>query len=155
MALAPKGSIGGGLAPFFNGKEHLNDLVLIIEPKSVKSGIESKFKNPDGSPKTRTIVNAKVTTFLNEPQLEEGRPTVGDFAFGDTLLAADLAKILEEDKSGNPAVIASIKLIKNKSGTESPVFREPEAGVYEAAAAYYEKREAGISAAMESAPDFD
>ncbi|MFY1688198.1 hypothetical protein [Plantactinospora sp. WMMB782] len=158
MALASKSAVGGDLPPFFKPENYAGDLAIIFEPKTWREG-KSKFKDPKtDQPRVTQNVNTQVTVFRNQAALDDGKPSsVDTFTINATCLARDLVKLLDEAKqSGDPApaLIAVLKKVPTQ-GNDTWVFRLPADEHYEAAAAYYEKREADIAAAMDDAPSFD
>jgi hypothetical protein len=149
-----KGQLGGGGAPFFKPADHLNDAALIIEPRSIRKAVQST-NGP------RDEVTAYVTAFRNETSLEEGRAYFTQLAtFTNKVLTRDLEKVLDQAKKDGdeaPAVIVRIKQWTPKGGgNKAWVLEELTSGtVFDGALAYYDKREAELAKAIDSAPDFD
>lgn len=155
MALADKGAVGGNGAPFFDPKNYVNDLALIIEPKSVRRNITRA-----GSDGPRDEMLAQVTVFRSRSQLDKGEPhEVKLYTITAKKMVRDLDEVLENAKKAGdtaPAVISAIGLWRPADNPKIKVWvlKTPDEDDYEAAAAYYEKREAATQAALDSVPDF-
>lgn len=152
MALADKNIIGGKGAPYFEPKNHTNDLALIIEPKSIRHDVP----NQNGA---RDEVLAQVTVFRSQSQLDKGEPhEVKLYTITPKVVVRDLAAVLADAKKNNdpaPAVIVTIGIWKPPNSTNKIwVLKSPNDDDYEKAADYYEKREAATQAALDDVPDF-
>lgn len=158
MALAKKDSIGGDLPPFLDPAKHAADLALILEPASVRLG-KSKYLDPETKlPKTTQNVNARVTIFRTQADLDKGQPFEDKvYTVNATVLARDLVELMEKAKASgdsSPALVAVVKKVPTKGGNDTWVFRLPTEADYDKAVAYYEGREAKLQAALADVPDF-
>jgi len=156
-----KGALGGGGAPYFKPADHVSDTVLIIEPRAIRKGVKTSFKDKDGNQLVRDEATAYVTAFRNETSLEEGRAYFTSLAtFTNSKLVEDCDRLLESGKKDGdnaPAAIVRLDQWQPKGGGNKVwVFKELTGGtVYDAALSYYEKREAEVAKAIADAPDFD
>lgn len=154
MALGNKDAVGGSLSPFFNAKEHLNDLAIIVEPtKFIAKGFKSNY----GDGKTDGV-EFRATVFRAQANLDEGKPfSIGTFVVTDTNLVKDLKKYMDDGKEKGderPAQIVRIVHHQPKTGNRTMVFRAPQDEDYAKAVSYYEAREAGTAAALANVPSF-
>lgn len=153
MALASKDSIGGGKgAPYFQPKDHLSDLALLIEPLSFRYDVP----NENGP---RSEVVAQVTVFRSQAQLDKGEPhEVKTWTFTQKVICRDLiALAVEAKKNGDdsPGLIATLGIWKVPNSTSKAyVLKTPQDEDYEKAEAFYAQREAALLAALDSVPDF-
>ena len=147
MALArPSDFRVGG---FFKPAEHVNDLALIVEPKSIKHDVPNEYK---GNKSTRHEVVADITVFANNAQLGgTGKPTV----LKDHVIAGNgLSRSLEPLIADRGALGGVVAKVDAKKGSVW-VFQDLNAETVEKIEAYLEARDAQREAAAESMPSFD
>lgn len=160
MALT-KGAIGGGGPQYFKPADHVGDVALIIEPRNIRKGVKTNFRDRDGGQVIRDEAVAFVTAFRSETSLEEGRPYFQQLVtFTNKKFVEDCERLLEQGKRDgdeNPAAIVRLEQWQPKGGGNKVwIFKElTEGAAYDAAVAYYERREAELAKAIEEAPDFD
>lgn len=152
MALAKKDAIGSGLAPFFKPGDHVSDLALVIEPTKLRKDVPSQFG-------PRDHVVAKVYSFRTGESLDKGKPSSEQTVdIGDTNLVKDLKQVMDDAKTAgddSPALIATLQHYQPKNGGKKTwVFRLPQDGDYDKAAAWYEARAAAEKEALANVPGF-
>lgn len=151
MALASKDEIGGGLAPFFDYKNYLNDLAIIFEPRSVREGLSKYTDQKTGEKKKQTNVTTVITVFRSQTAIDKGEPDFkGSVVINQPALAKDLVDLMQKmaAKGDNtPAIIKRIEMYQPKEGNKTPVFRDVAEGDYDRVVAYYESQQASV-------PDF-
>lgn len=145
MALVKTSDFVGGA--YFKPLEHMNDLALLIEPKSIQRDVPSTYQNVT---RMRDEVLADVTVFANTDALRDGEPSevIRAAKVVHGMLTDTLSKIMGE------ATICTIVKIPTKGGS-GYVFRDASDEATGAVAAYYDKRNAALDAATADAPDFD
>lgn len=134
--------VGGG--GFFNVKEHLGDLALLIEPKSIRKDVPNEF---EGRTSLRDEVKADVSVFANQTDIEAKAPSqvLKGVTFVHVLLTRDLEPLIA-DSSGTIVTL-------DKTSKGSYCMRVPEPDAEAAAEAYYEAREAAAASFDDS--EFD
>jgi hypothetical protein len=132
--------VGGG--GFFNVKEHMGDLALLIEPKSIRKNVPNEY---NGQTSVRDELKADVSVFANQADLDAKKPSqvLKGVTFVHVLLTRDLEPLI-----GGGTVVT---LDKTQKG--SYCMRPPAADAEAAAEAYYEAREAAAQAFDDS--EFD
>lgn len=156
MAIAKKGSLGSGGAPFFKPADHVNDAALIIEPRTIRKNVRTGDKNDDGSDKLRDEVVALVIAFKNETSALEGRPFQNGLqTFTNSVLVKDLERF--GIGTGDAVIVKLRQWQIPNSRNKAWVFNEDDVpdDVRVAVTAFYEKRESEVAKAIEDAPDFD
>ena len=145
MALVKTSDFVGGA--YFKPLEHMNDLALLIEPKSIQRDVPNTYQNRVS---TRDEVLCDVTVFGNTDALRDGKPSefIKAAKFTHGMLTDTLSKIMGE------STICTIAKIPTQNGS-GYVFRDASDEATVAATAYYDKRNAELDAAMADAPDFD
>lgn len=133
---------------YFKPAEHMNDLALLVEPKSIRRDVESTYQNVT---RRRDEVTADVTIFANTEALDKGVPSEiqKGVVFTHGMLTGTLERILP---SG--ATVAIIRKVPTKSGS-GYAFRDVEASVEAAVANYYTKRESAVAEALNNVPSFE
>lgn len=134
---------------FFKPAEHMNDLALLIEPKSIDKGVTSVYQ---GQARTRDEVLCDITTFANSEALDTKTPTTIQ---KDVKIAHGmLTSTLERNGVGNPFV-GILRKIPTKGGS-GYVFRDVENGAHlQVLTDYFVEREAAVAAALADAPGFE
>ena len=138
-------ALGGGA--FFKPADHMNDLALLIEPKSIQRNVPSTYQ---GKTRDRDEVIADVTVFANLDSLDKGTPSevLKSVKIVHGMLTSTLEKILNE------ATVAVIRKIPTQAGS-GYAFRDPSIEDEAKVATYYTAREAAINDAVANAPSFD
>lgn len=139
--------LGGGA--FFKPGDHMTDLAILIEPKSISKNVQNEYQ---GRVTTRDEVTADVTVFRTEEALNAGKPDeiVKSARFVHGMLTSSLEKLIE-DKG---AIVAIVRKVPTKAGS-GYAFRDPEARAEKAAQDYYFAREEAVKANLADAPSFD
>lgn len=133
---------------FFKAGEHMNDLALLVEPKSIARDRTHTYQ---GRTSTRDEVTADVTIFPTEESLDKGAPTViKNAVFTHGMLTSTLDKVM------GGAMVGVIRKVPTKAGS-GYAFRDVDAATEGKVGNYYVNREAAVKAALESGdmPDFD
>ena len=134
-------------ASFFKPAEHMTDLALLIEPKSVDKNVPSTYK---GTTRNRDEVICDITVFANQAALDKGEPTseMKSTKVTHGMLTSTVEKIL------GGAMVATVTKIPTQAG-EGYVFRDVSPETEAKVGAYYEGREKAVEDALASAPGFD
>lgn len=134
---------------FFKPAEHMNDIALLIEPKSIEKNVASTYQNQT---RHRDEVLCDITTFATVESVESKTPTTIQ---KDVKIAHGmLTSTLERNGMGNPFA-GILRKVPTKGGS-GYVFRDIENGEYiQALTDYYTEREAAVEAALADAPGFD
>lgn len=119
--------VGGG--GFFKNKEHLEDLALLIEPKSIRKDVPNEF---EGRTSLRDELKADVSVFANQADVENKKPS--QIHKGVTITGVLLTRDLE------PLIGDGTIVTLDKTQKGSYCMRVPEADAEAAAEAYYEAR---------------
>lgn len=137
--------LGGGA--FFKPADHMNDLALLIEPKTIARDVPSTYQ---GATRQRDEVLSDITVFANQGNLDSGTPSeiLKSVKVTHGMLTSTLEKILGE------ATVAVIRKIPTQAGAGF-AFRDPSVEDEAKVVTYYEAREAAITEAVASAPSFD
>lgn len=147
MAINKASDLSGGT--FFDPKAVQDALGLLVEPARVDKDVTyTKYQSNETA--KRDEATANVTVFKTsenlagtvEPEVLKGVRVV------HSMLVSSLEKVVGD------AMIGVIRKIPTKSGS-GYAFRDPDAATINAIEAWYNKREAGIAAAIADAPDFD
>lgn len=130
-------------ASYFKPAEHMNDLALLIEPKTIDKDVASTYQNQT---RVRDEVIADVTVFSNQSALESGEPTkvIKSTKVTHGMLTSTLAKIL------GGAMVATVTKTQTQAGS-GYVFRDVDAAVEAQVGSYYTAR----SEAVAAAPSFE
>lgn len=130
-------------ASFFPVKDHLNDVALMVEPKSVQLDVPNTYQ---GRTTTRDEVRCDVTVFANASSLDQGLPTkiYKDTVIHNTALASTLKKVMGK-------VMTARLAKKQMSGGSGYVFEDLTDDENNKLASYWQKR----SDTAASAPSFD
>lgn len=156
MAIAKKGAIGGVGAPYFKPADHVGDVAIIIEPRSIRKNVKTGDKNDDGTDKLRDEVVALVIAFKNVTSALEGRPFQNGLqTFTNSVLTRDLEKF--GIGSGDAVVVKLKQWPIPNSRNKAWVFNEDDIDdeVRDAVISYYEKRQTEVASAIADAPSFD
>lgn len=134
--------VGGG--GFFKNKEHLGDLALLIEPKSIRKDVSNTY---EGKTSLRDEVTADVSVFANQASIEAKQPSqvLKGVTITGVLLTRDLEPLV---KDGSGTIVTLDKTAKG-----SYCMRVPDPDAEAAAEAYYEAREAAAASFDDS--EFD
>ena len=130
-------------ASFFKPAEHMTDLALLIEPKTIERNVPSTY---GGQTRVRDEVIADITVFSNQAALDEKKPSqiIKSTKVTHGMLTSTLEKIL------GGAMVATVTKVATKGGS-GYVFRDAPASTEEAVGAYYGAR----AEAAAAAPSFD
>lgn len=128
---------------YFKPADHMNDLAILIEPKTIERGVPSTYNNQT---RIRDEVIADVAVFANQAALESGEPTsiIKSTKFVHGMLTSTLEKIL------GGAMVATITKVNTQNGS-GYVFRDVDSATEERVGKYYTARSEAIAAA----PSFD
>jgi len=132
---------GGG---FFQAKDHLTDVAILVEVTRFQSQRPGNFGPKDA-------VHANLTIFKDAAALDGGTPEVKPGVIIDaTCLVRDLETLVDK------ATIVKLEMVPSTKAGYKPaaVFREPEASVQEKVVAYATARDEALAAAIADAPDF-
>lgn len=142
MSIELVGSLGAG-GSFFNPDENKDAVAILLEVKSFDAQVGGGQYGP------RDRVTADVTIFDTAADIASGNAKIIKGVYiNQTYLARDLKPVV-----GKAAVQ---KLDKTPTkGNPAWVWRDVDASVLQAVAAYLEKREAAVAAAVAAAPSFD
>ncbi|MFC4089376.1 hypothetical protein [Micromonospora sp. GCM10011541] len=132
---------------FFKPAEHMNDLALLIEPKSLAKDRPHTYQNKTT---TRDEVTADVTVFPTEESLDKSAPVViKNAVFTHFMLTDTLQKV-----GMGGVTVAVIRKVPTKAGS-GYAFRDVDASTEGKVGNYYVNREKAITEALASVPDFD
>ncbi|OKI45127.1 hypothetical protein [Micromonospora sp. CB01531] len=136
-----------GGSSFFKPGDHMNDLALLVEAKSIAKNRPHTYQ---GRTSTRDEVMADITVFGTLESLEKGQPTavLKNVKVAHAMLCSDL-----EDSIGQPFLGVVRKT--PTAGGSGYVFRPVDPTTEGQVAGYYQQREAAITAAVADAPSFD
>lgn len=155
MAFVKASAVSGG-GTFLKPANHMNDVAILFEPKSIRKNVKSVYK---GKERLRDEVKADVTFFRTLADLEDGKAT--SVEKGMVIAYAMVCSTLEAVLPGTPAggadggqIVGVLREIDTKNGS-GYVIRDVDEETFDLVVAYYEKREAGIEAAVADAPSFD
>lgn len=130
-------------ASFFKPAEHMTDLALLIEPKTIERGVPSTYNNQT---RIRDEVIADISVFSNQGDLDNAKPSkvLKSTKIVHGMLTSTVEKIL------GGAMVATVQKIPTQAGS-GYVFRDVDAGTEAKVGAYYTAR----SEAAAAAPSFD
>ena len=130
-------------ASYFKPADHMSDLALLIEPKTVDRDVPSTYQ---GTTRVRDEVIADISVFDNQAALESGTPSsvLKSTKVVHGMLTSTLSKIL------GGAMVATLTKTQTKAGSGF-VFRDADAATEKQVAAYFASR----SEAVAAAPGFD
>ncbi|MEU7570349.1 hypothetical protein [Micromonospora sp. NPDC049240] len=133
---------------FFKPAEHMNDLALLIEPKSIRKNVPHTYQ---GVSSVRDELTADITVFRTEESLDKAQPSrvIKGATIAHKYLVADLEAAIGQVFLG----VVTKKPFKN--GGSGFVWKSVDPSTEAKAANYFTNREAAISAALDDAPDFD
>lgn len=143
MALTKASDFAGG-GGFFSNKEHLADLALLIEPKSIRKDVPNEYQ---GKTSLRDELKADVSVFANQADIEAKKPS--QMLKGVTIVGVLVVRDLEPLIGGG--TIARLDMTAKGAYCLRPPAPSDEA----AAEAYYEAREAAAEAFDDSEFDED
>lgn len=128
---------------FFKPADHMNDLALLIEPKTIARNVESTYQ---GTTRLRDEVVADISVFANQAALESGTPSaiVKSTKVVHGMLTSTLEKIL------GGAMVATVTKVPTKGGS-GYVFRDVKSETEAQVATYFGSR----SEAAAAAPSFE
>lgn len=130
-------------ASFFKPGDHMSDLALLIEPKTIERQVPSTYQ---GNTRVRDEVLADISVFENQAALESGTPSkiMKSAKVVHGMLTSTLEKIL------GGAMVATVTKVQTKAGS-GYVFRDVDAATEGQVAAYFTAR----SEAVAAAPSFE
>lgn len=132
---------------FFKPAEHMNDLALMIEPKSIAKDRTHTYQ---GRSSVRDEVTADVTIFATEESLDKGTPTViKNAVFTHGMLTSTLERV-----GMGGVTVAVIRKVPTKAGS-GYAFRDVDSATEGKVGNYYVNREKVITEALADVPDFD
>lgn len=132
--------VGGG--GFFNTKEHLSDLALLIEPKSIRKDVPNEY---NGKTSLRDELKADISVFKNQADIDAKKPS--EVLKGVTVTGVLVTRDLEPLIGGGTIVT----LDKTQQGAYC--MRPPQPADEAAAEAYYDARNSAAEAFDDS--EFD
>lgn len=97
-------------ASYFKPANHMNDLALLIEPKTIDRNVESTFNNQT---RLRDEVIADISVFSNQAALESGEPTT--IMKSTKVVHGMLTSTLEKILGG--AMVATVTKIQTQAGS--------------------------------------
>jgi len=135
---------------FMKVKEHLTDLALLIEPKSIRHKVPQTFNNAPAGEKDEVI--ADISVFADQRALDSGNPTrvLKGVVIKYPYITEKLEPIIPDGAQVGRVVMTSLK-----SGNTAANLTDVDDATWAAVSAYYEGREAAVAAALDSAPAFD
>lgn len=155
MAFVKPSSVAGS-GEFLKGAEHVNDVAILFEPKSIRKDVKHKHNNVE---KVRDELKADVTFFRTMADLQDGKPS--KVAKGMVITYGMVIGTLEAALPGTPdggeaggQVVGVLRKIPTANGS-GYVIRDAEEEVFDAVVEYYDRREGAIAEAVADAPDFD
>jgi|GEM_PF-4887062 len=130
-------------ASYFKPADHMSDLALLIEPKTIDKDVESTYQ---GSTRLRDEVIADVSVFANQAALENGEPStiMKSTKIVHGMLTSTVGKIL------GGAMVATLTKVQTQAGSGF-VFRDADIETEAQVGSYFTAR----SEATEAAPSFD
>ena len=130
-------------ASFFKPADHMSDLALLIEPKSVDRDVSSEYQ---GNVRLRDEVVCDISVFANQSALENGEPTtiIKSTKVVHGMLTSTVSKII------GGAMVATLNMAQTQKGSGF-VFRDADVETEEAVGVYFTAR----SEATEAAPTFE
>lgn len=152
MAIKRSNEVTVGAGTFFKPKDHADAFALLVEPKIVKRDVEYTPYQKNYTEKRDEVV-ADVTVFASASDLDNGKgvehkgmtfthPGLVNMLshnVGDSMVGRMGQKVFKQ--GSNPAWVLDLDVIDDAT--------------FDKVLAYYEAREAAVSAALDSAPDFD
>jgi hypothetical protein len=132
---------------FFKPAEHMTDLAILVEPKSIERGVPSTY---NGNTRMRDEVLADISVFSDQGALDKGEPSkvMKNCKVVHGMLTSTLEKIL------GGATVAIVTKIPTEKG-EGFVFRDVDSDTENKVGAFFDAREAEVAAALEAVPDFE
>jgi hypothetical protein len=130
-------------ASYFKPAEHMTDLALLIEPKSVAKNVPSTYNNQT---RNRDEVIADIAVFSNQAELDSGNP--GKVMKSCKIVHGMLTSTAE--KLVGQAFVATVQKIPTQAGS-GYVFRDVDSASEAKVGAYYSAR----TEAAANAPGFD
>lgn len=144
--VTPSAYAGGSI---FKPADHMQDLALLIEPKSVAHDQPNTYQ---GKTTYRTEVTSDITVFKNSEALEKGQPEIlKSVRVVHPMLTDTLEKILATGP--NNAAVSILAKVPTKNGS-GYVFRDVPGDRLELVIKWSADQDAAIAAAVEDAPDF-
>ncbi|ABP53006.1 hypothetical protein [Salinispora tropica] len=141
---------------FLKGAEHLNDVAILFEPRSIRKGVPHRH---NGVERIRDELKATVTFFRTMADLQDGKPS--KVAKDMTITYAMVVGTLEPELPGTPSggedgnqVAGVLRKIPTSSGS-GYVIRDLDDDVWDLVVSYFLRREAAVAEAVAEAPDFD
>lgn len=128
---------------FFKPAEHMTDLAVLLEPKTIEKNVPSTYQ---GTTRVRDEVIADITVFANQSALDNGTPTkiMKSCKVVHGMLTSTLEKIL------GGAMVATVTKTQTQNGS-GYVFRDVDDATEGKVGAYYTAR----SEAVAAAPSFE
>lgn len=137
-----KRAAGGGV--FFDAKNHMNDLALLIEPVRILKDQPHEY---EGVKSTRSVAVVNIAVFANSEAIETQTPS-------EILENAQItSSILVQDIETNGWIGEAACQVIRKGG-RAYVWRDPEPEHEKAVEAYYLAREAEVAANLTEVPSF-
>jgi hypothetical protein len=137
--------VGGGA--YFTAKDHIADLALVIEPKSVARDVPNEYQ---GVITKRDEVTADIAVFRNSQDIESKKPSLV-LKSAKITNSALTGEAEQHIGTGVPLCVVVRKGTKAYRFTTDGLTDEALA----AAGEWYVNREAAVNAAVASAPGFD
>lgn len=137
--------VGGG-GNFFKAADHVADVALVIEPKSVARDVKNEY---EGRVSYRDEVTADISIFRNSEDVDKRQPSV--VLKGAKITNKALTGEAEQHIGGAPLLVVVRKVKNYYVFTAEGVTPEAEA----AAIDWFTNREKAVQAAIADAPGFD
>jgi hypothetical protein len=130
---------------FFKPAEHMTNLALLVEPKSIARNVQSEY---NGQIRTRDEVVADISIFANQADIDNKKPSqvLKSVKIVHALLTKDVEHFLPDG-----AICVRLKKVSTKGGSAYAFEDISDATLLDAAKAYYDAR----SEAAAAAPSFD
>lgn len=147
MSLKRSSEVSGG-GTYFKPADHDTAAALLVEPKSVQRDVPNTYA---GVTKNRDEVTADVTVFKSAADLANGNGVEAKgVIFGHPGIVNRLRNAIGEGVVGKMGK----EQFKN-APAPAWVIADIDDAAFEKVAAFYEKREAAVKAALADVPDFD
>jgi hypothetical protein len=124
---------------YFKPGDHMSDLALLIEPKTIDRNVESTFNNQT---RLRDEVIADISVFDNQAALESGTPSA--IMKSTKVVHGMLTSTLEKILGG--AMVATVTKVQTQAGS-GYVFRDVDPATEAQVGAFYSARTEAVAAA--------
>lgn len=135
---------------FFKPADHMHAVALLVEPKRIDKNVRSSYQ---GKERVRDEAVATITVFKTNEAVDTGQPTevLSDVKVSQTMLVSTIERLLDTGQ----ITLGVIRKVPTQNGS-GYAFRPVESqDIAKKVVAYYEAREAALTAATESAPSFE